>query len=194
MVTFPSDLTRVQFSTDIYVQWYGKYFSLKACCLRGWCLTGAGQRGVKLHGFLSYLTRTAVKAEEYTIFGYRGKQVWDNLHAHDVARFIEEFYKSPRSGEVYNIGGGRGNSCSPIEAIKLVEAEVGRPMRTVYESTPRVGDYICHISDTRKAKAHFPHWDARWGLQKIISDLVQYWATEESWFHGDNQWGDQFAR
>lgn len=167
-------------SADIYVQEYGKYFGLKTCCLRGGCLTGAGQRGVKLHGFLSYLARTAIKAGEYTIFGYQGKQVRDNLHAHDVARFIGEFYKSPRSGEVYNVGGGRGNSCSVLEAIKLVEAEVGRPMRTVYESTPRVGDHICYISDIRKAKAHFPSWDVKWSLEEIISDLVKYWATEES--------------
>lgn len=172
-------------SADIYVQEYGRYFGLKTCCLRGGCLTGAGQRGVKLHGFLSYLVRTAIRDDEYTIYGYKGKQVRDNIHAVDVARFIEEFYKAPRSGEVYNIGGGRSNSCSILEAIRMIEAAVGRPIKTRLESTPRVGDHICYISDISKAKAHFPAWDLAWDLEGILGDLISYWQEEEQRGNGD---------
>ena len=165
-------------AADIYVQEYGRYFGLNTCCLRGGCLTGAGQRGVKLHGFLSYLVRTAVADEEYTIFGYLGKQVRDNIHAEDVAKFIELFYQNPKKGAVYNIGGGRSNSCSILEAIALVEETIGRPMKYRYLEQPRIGDHICYITDLRKAKSDFPDWSVRWQLEDIVGELAQYWTSQ----------------
>ena len=165
-------------TADIYVQEYGRYFGLNTCCLRGGCLTGAGQRGVQLHGFLSYLVRTAAAGEEYTIFGYLGKQVRDNIHAEDVAKFIEQFYRSPKKGEVYNIGGGRGNSCSILEAMSLIEKITGQKVDFQYLEQPRIGDHICYITDLRKARRDYPDWDVRWRLEDIIGELWQYWSAQ----------------
>ena len=162
-------------AADIMVQEYGRYFGMKTCALRGGCLTGPNHTGVKLHGFLSYLVRANLTSTEYTIFGYKGKQVRDNIHASDVASFIEEFYASPRCGEAYNIGGGRENSCSVLEAIKMVEEATGKPMRASYADTARIGDHICYISDLSKCRTHFPAWDVRIGLKPIISGIVASW-------------------
>jgi CDP-paratose 2-epimerase len=142
-------------AADVMVQEYGRYFGMPTCCLRGGCLTGPNHSGVELHGFLSYLVKCNLEGREYRVFGYKGKQVRDNIHSYDVSRFVHEFVKSPRSGEVYNLGGGKGNSCSILEAFQLVERLTGRPMRYNYVPENRKGDHICYYSDLRKMKAHY---------------------------------------
>ena len=142
-------------AADVMVQEYGRYFGMPTCALRGGCLTGPNHSGVALHGFLSYLIKVNISEEEYTIFGYKGKQVRDNIHSYDVARFIDAFYQSPRSGEVYNIGGGRENSTSILEAFSRIENISGRKMRYRYSEENRIGDHICYISDLGKIKSHF---------------------------------------
>src|SRR5690348_3166298 len=139
-------------ASDILVQEYGRYFGMKTCCLRGGCLTGPNHSGVELHGFLSYLVRCNLEGRTYKVFGYQGKQVRDNIHSHDVARFIEAFWRGPRSGEVYNIGGGRANSCSILEAFDRIAAITGKPMRHEYVEKNREGDHICYVSDLTKMK------------------------------------------
>lgn len=162
-------------AADIMVQEYGRYFGLKTCCLRGGCLTGPSHSGVELHGFLSYLIKCNLIGRKYTIFGYKGKQVRDNIHSLDVARFIECFLESPRSGEVYNLGGGRGNSCSILEAFALAEEISGEPMIYDYDEEHRAGDHICYISDLSKMKAHYPGWDITKTLHDIFEETVQSW-------------------
>jgi CDP-paratose 2-epimerase len=162
-------------AADVMVQEYGRYFGLPTCCLRGGCLTGPAHSGVQLHGFLSYLVRCNVEGAEYRIFGYKGKQVRDNIHASDVARFIDAFIQSPRSGEVYNIGGGKANSCSVLEAFGLVERHTGIAQRYTYCETPRVGDHVCYYSDLRRMKAHYPGWDITQTLDATIRQIVASW-------------------
>ncbi len=162
---------------DVMVQEYGRYFGLKSCCLRGGCLTGPHHSGVELHGFLSYLIKVNVEGGLYRVFGYKGKQVRDNIHSHDVARFIERFIAEPRCGEVYNLGGGRGNSCSISEAFTKVEALTGKKMRTEYVDKNREGDHICYISDLSKMKEHYPGWDITKGLDDIFGEIVEAWQT-----------------
>lgn len=159
-------------AADTMVQEYGRYFGLKTCCLRGGCLTGARHSAVELHGFLNYLVRCNVEGRRYTIFGYKGKQVRDNIHALDVAEFIYEFAKAPRPGEVYNIGGGRENSVSLIEAFARVEAITGKPMNSQYDDRARVGDHICYISDLSKMKRHYPNWTIRRSLDDILVEIA----------------------
>jgi len=163
---------------DIMVQEYGRYFGLKSCCLRGGCLTGPHHSGVELHGFLSYLVKVNVTGGLYRVFGYKGKQVRDNIHSHDVACFIENFIEAPRCGEVYNIGGGRGNSCSILEAFAAVEALTGKPMRHEYVEQNREGDHICYISDLSKMKRHYPGWDITRSLDDIFEEIVRAWSEE----------------
>jgi CDP-paratose 2-epimerase len=146
---------------------------MRTCCLRGGCLTGPQHAGVELHGFLSYLVRTAVEGRTYRIYGYGGKQVRDNIHAHDVARFIHCFADTPRVAEVYNIGGGRGNSVSILEAFEWVRALTGREMKHEYVDRPREGDHVCYISDLRKARAHFPEWDVTRPLPEIFEEIYR---------------------
>jgi CDP-paratose 2-epimerase len=163
-------------AADVMVQEYGRYFGMKTCCLRGGCLTGPNHSGVELHGFLSYLVRCNVEARPYRIFGYQGKQVRDNIHSLDVARFIDAFIEAPRVAEVYNIGGGRANSCSILEAFEQIAAISGKPMRYEYSEQHREGDHICYYSDLGRMKAHFPGWDLSRGLGDIfreIHDAVQ---------------------
>ena len=160
---------------DIMVQEYGRYFGLKCCCLRGGCLTGPAHSGVELHGFLSYLVRTNLEQRTYKVYGYKGKQVRDNIHALDVARFIAMFFERPRSGEVYNMGGGRANSCSILEAFAAVERLTGTPMRHEYVETARQGDHICYISDLSKLRAHYPGWDITVPLSRILEEIVDGW-------------------
>jgi CDP-paratose 2-epimerase len=162
-------------AADVMVQEYGRYFGLKTCCLRGGCLTGPNHSGVELHGFLSYLIKCNLEQQTYKIFGYQGKQVRDNIHAHDVARFIEEFYRAPRCGDVYNIGGGRKNSCSIREAFDRTAALSGRAMQSEYFDRPREGDHICYISDLRKMQAHYPRWEITKTLDDIFEEIHASW-------------------
>jgi CDP-paratose 2-epimerase len=157
------------------VQEYGRYFGLKTCCLRGGCLTGPAHAGVELHGFLSYLVKTNLEQRTYQIFGYKGKQVRDNIHAVDVARLIWAFFESPRVAEVYNLGGGRGNSCSILEALEIVQGLTGRPMRYEYLDRPREGDHICYISDLTKLRRHYPTWNVEVPLDRIFEEIVASW-------------------
>lgn len=162
-------------AADIMTQEYGRYFGIPTCCLRGGCLTGPAHSSVELHGFLSYLVKCNLEEREYTIFGYQGKQVRDNLHAEDVARFIHAFVQAPRAGEVYNLGGGKENSCSILEAFALVEARSGKLQHHRYSNEPRTGDHICYYSDLSKIKAHFPSWQVSHTLPDIIEELVIGW-------------------
>ncbi len=162
-------------AADVLVQEYGRYFDMPTCCLRGGCLTGPSHSGVELHGFLSYLVKCNVEERTYRVFGYKGKQVRDNIHAKDVARFAEAFIAAPRVGEVYNLGGGKGNACSVIEAFDLVAARTGKPMLHEYDTTNRVGDHICYYSDLRKMEAHFPGWTITIPLGTIFDEIVDAW-------------------
>jgi len=166
-------------AADIMVQEYGRYFDLKSCCLRGGCLTGPNHSGVELHGFLSYLLKCNLSGKKYTIFGYKGKQVRDNIHALDVARFIEAFIAEPRVAEVYNLGGGKGNSCSILEAFALAEEVSGKPMVYDYSDEHRSGDHMCYYSDLRKMKAHYPEWDISKSLKDIFSEIHQSWVERQ---------------
>ena len=164
-------------AADVMVQEYGRYFNMPTCCLRGGCLTGPNHSGVELHGFLSYLVKCNLEGREYRVFGYKGKQVRDNIHSHDVARFIEEFIKAPRVAEVYNIGGGRANSCSILEAFAIAEKFSGRPQSYTYVEENRIGDHICYISDLTKMRAHYPGWDITISLEETIRQIVEAWKN-----------------
>lgn len=162
-------------AADVMVQEYGRYFNMPTCCLRGGCLTGPNHSGVELHGFLSYLVKCNLEGREYTVFGYKGKQVRDNIHSEDVARFIFEFYQAPRCGEVYNLGGGKNNSCSILEAFGLVEEFSGKKQVYRYVDQNRIGDHICYYSDLRKMKSHYPNWDITKSLQQTVGEIVASW-------------------
>jgi CDP-paratose 2-epimerase len=162
-------------AADIMVQEYGRYFDMPTTCLRGGCLTGPNHSGVELHGFLSYLIKCNVEAKKYTVFGYKGKQVRDNIHSLDVARFIDGFIKAPRIAEVYNLGGGKNNTCSIIEAFKIVESFTGKEMVYEYSDKNREGDHICYYSDLRKMKSHYPGWDITKSLNDTIKEIVENW-------------------
>jgi CDP-paratose 2-epimerase len=154
---------------DVMVQEYGRYFGMGTCCLRGGCLTGPNHSGVELHGFLSYLIKCNVQGRLYKVFGYKGKQVRDNIHSLDVARFIHAFIESPRCGEVYNIGGGRANSVSILEAFDRIASLSGKTMQYEYVDQNRAGDHICYISDLSKMRTHYPTWD----ITKSIDDIFR---------------------
>jgi CDP-paratose 2-epimerase len=158
---------------DVMVQEYGRYFGMPTCCLRGGCLTGPNHSGVELHGFLSYLIRCNLEGREYRVFGYKGKQVRDNIHSYDVARFIEQFISSPRVAEVYNIGGGRANSVSILEAFSLVERFTGRKQVYTYVDENRIGDHICYISNLTKMRDHYPDWDITLTLDETVRQIVE---------------------
>ena len=158
---------------DVMVQEYGRYFGMPTCCLRGGCLTGPNHSGVELHGFLSYLIRCNLEGREYKVFGYKGKQVRDNIHSHDVACFIEQFIAAPRIAEVYNIGGGRANSVSILEAFSLVEKFTGRKQVYTYVDENRIGDHICYISNLAKMRQHYPGWDITLTLDETIQQIVE---------------------
>jgi CDP-paratose 2-epimerase len=162
---------------DIMVQEYGRYFNMPTCCLRGGCLTGPNHSGVELHGFLSYLLKCNVEGREYKIFGYKGKQVRDNIHSEDVAHFMFEFWKAPRVGEVYNLGGGKQNACSIIEAFRMAEQATGHVMKWRYVDENRVGDHICYYSDLRKMKSHYPTWGITKPLGAIFQEIAEGWMT-----------------
>ena len=160
---------------DVMVQEYGRYFNMPTCCLRGGCLTGPNHSGVELHGFLSYLVKCNLEGREYKVFGYKGKQVRDNIHSEDVARFMLEFWKAPRVAEVYNLGGGKGNACSILEAFRKTEEITGRPMQWRYVDENRIGDHICYYSDLRKMVRHYPHWDLTKSLDAIFQEIAASW-------------------
>ena len=162
-------------SADVVTQEYGRYFGMKTHCLRGGCLTGPNHSGVELHGFLSYLVKTQLSGITYRIYGYKGKQVRDNIHSFDVARAIEEIYTSPRCGEVYNMGGGRPNSCSILEAFDMVEELTGKKMRFEYVDQARAGDHICYISDLASFQKHYPKWSVTKSLDDVFREMVHAW-------------------
>jgi len=167
-------------ASDVMVQEYGRYFGMPTCCLRGGCLTGPNHSGVELHGFLSYLIRCNLESLEYKIYGYKGKQVRDNIHSEDVARLMHLFYQNPRAGEVYNIGGGKRNSCSILEAFGMVQEFTGRKQRYTYVDRPRLGDHICYYSDLTKIQSHFPLWTISKPLSVIVREIAQSWQLRLS--------------
>ncbi len=166
-------------AADIMVQEYGRYFGMKTCCLRGGCLTGPNHSGVELHGFLSYLIKCNLERRTYTIFGYKGKQVRDNIHSYDVACFIHAFIERPRVAEVYNLGGGRQNSCSILEAFQLIEEISGIPMQYTYSDRNREGDHICYISNLNKIHAHYPEWHITRSLEDIFQEIYEGWLRRK---------------
>lgn len=162
-------------AADVMVQEYGRYFGMPTCCLRGSCLTGPNHAGVQLHGFISYLVRCNLEEREYTVFGYKGKQVRDNIHSHDVATFVYAFIESPRVAEVYNIGGGRENSISILEAFDLIGSISGKAMRYQYDETHRIGDHMCYISNLTKMKQHYPEWAITKDLPATFREIHKSW-------------------
>ncbi len=162
-------------AADIVVQEYGRYFGLRSCCLRGGCLTGPSHSGVELHGFLSYLIKCNLEKIKYSVYGYKGKQVRDNIHSYDVAQFIRQFYANPRIAEVYNIGGGRENSISIMEAFSRIERLSGIPMIHEYQEKNREGDHICYISNLSKMKMHYPGWTITKSLDDTFCEIADAW-------------------
>lgn len=160
-------------SADLMAQEYGRYFGMKVGIFRGGCLTGPSHSGVELHGFLSYLVKMALSGGAYTVFGYKGKQVRDNIHSHDVVRAIEEFAANPRPGEVYNLGGGRENSVSMLEAIAKIEQLSGKKLQWKYVDQNRIGDHVCYISNLAKFRSHYPNWSITIGLDEILRQIIE---------------------
>ena len=160
-------------AADVMVQEYGRYFGMKTGIFRGGCLTGPKHSGAQLHGFLSYLMKCAITGQHYTIFGYKGKQVRDNIHCADLVNMFWHFYRSPREGEVYNAGGGRFSNCSMKEAINVCETITGRKMNYSYSETNRSGDHIWYISDVGKFKQHYPEWDFKYDLESTLSQIFE---------------------
>jgi len=159
-------------AADLVAQEYGKYFGMNTCIFRGGCLTGPSHSGVELHGFLSYLVKVALGGGTYSVFGYKAKQVRDNIHSHDVVRAIEEFAANPRPGEVYNLGGGRGNSVSMLEAIAKIAEMTGKKLDWKYVDQARKGDHICYISDLGKFQSHYPNWKITRSLDTIFHEII----------------------
>ncbi|WP_296146219.1 NAD-dependent epimerase/dehydratase family protein [uncultured Flavobacterium sp.] len=160
-------------AADILVQEYGKYFGMNTGVFRGGCLTGPNHSGTQLHGFLSYLMKCAITGDKYTVFGYQGKQVRDNIHSWDLVNMFWHFYQNPRQGEVYNAGGGRYSNCSMAEAIEMCEKITGKPMNYEYSETNRVGDHIWWISDVSKFKTHYPDWTWKYDINDILTQIYQ---------------------
>jgi CDP-paratose 2-epimerase len=159
-------------AADVVAQEYGRYFGMNVGVFRGGCLTGEHHSGVQLHGFLSYLVKVAKSGETYSIFGYKGKQVRDQIHSHDVIAAFEAFAANPRPGEVYNLGGGRANGASVLECISKIEALLGRKINWKYVDENRKGDHICYLSDLRKFQSHYPQWRLTRSLDSIIQGMV----------------------
>ena len=158
-------------AADVMVQEYGKYFGMKTAVFRGGCLTGPNHSGAQLHGFLAYLMKCAISENHYTIFGYQGKQVRDNIHSSDLVNMFWHFYQNPRQGEVYNAGGGRFANCSMLEAIDWCEKITGNKMSYSYSETNRIGDHIWYISDVNKFKSHYPTWDWKYNLEATLVEM-----------------------
>ena len=158
-------------AADILVQEYGRYFDMNTACFRGGCLTGPSHSGTKLHGFLSYLMKCVMTGDHYQVFGYKGKQVRDNIHSYDLVNAFYHFYKDPRMGEVYNIGGSRHSNCSMLEAIALCEEIADKKLNWDYVETNRIGDHIWWISDISKFKNHYPNWDLKYNVKDILEEI-----------------------
>lgn len=159
-------------AADVLVQEYGRYFGMKTAIFRGGCLTGPNHSGAKLHGFLSYLAKCNLTGDHYTIFGYKGKQVRDNIHSFDLVNMFWHFYNNPRIGEVYNAGGSRFSNCSMLEAIDVIEEVSGKKMNYSYTDDNRKGDHIWYISDVSKFKSHYPKWEYKYDLKDIINQII----------------------
>lgn len=157
---------------DVMAQEYGRYFGLKTGIFRGGCLTGPQHSGVELHGFLNYLALVALREGDYTVFGYKGKQVRDQIHSHDVIAAFWAFAQAPRPGEVYNLGGGKGNAASLIECVELIAEVSGKRPNLTYSDQNRIGDHICYYSDLSKLKSHYPDWDLTYDLERIVREMV----------------------
>ncbi len=162
-------------AADLLVQEYGRYHGLRTGVFRGGCLTGGGHSGAELHGFLSYLMRCVIEGRPYRIFGYKGKQVRDNIHSADLVNMFWHFHQAPRPGEVYNVGGGRHSHCSMQEAITLCEKIAGRTLTYEYVEQARSGDHIWYVSDVRKFAGHYPTWSYQYDLEAILVDIYQQW-------------------
>ena len=162
-------------AADISVQEYGQYFNMPTVCLRGGCLTGPSHSGVELHGFLSYIIKCNLEHIKYTIFGYKGKQVRDNIHSYDVSNFIYQFISNPKSGQVYNIGGGKDNSCSILEVITIIQNMTHIKMNFEYNETNRIGDHICYYTDLTKIKNDYTNWDITISLEETINQIIEAW-------------------
>lgn len=160
-------------AADVLVQEYGRYFGIKTGTFRGGCLTGPNHSGAKLHGFLAYLMKCCITGEHYTIFGYKGKQVRDNIHSYDLVNMFWHFYQNPKAGEVYNAGGSRFSNCSMLEAIDICEEITGNKMNFSYSETNRIGDHIWYISDVRKFKSHYPEWEYQYNIDDILNQIYQ---------------------
>lgn len=166
-------------AADVLVQEYGRYFGLKTACFRGGCLTGPNHSGTQLHGFLAYLMKCTMTGTPYTVFGYKGKQVRDNIHSADLIAAFYEFYQRPRAGEVYNIGGGLESNCSMLEAIALCEEIAGRELAHTYAEDNRSGDHIWYVSDLAKFRAHYPAWGVTYDVPRILREM--YEVNQERW-------------
>jgi CDP-paratose 2-epimerase len=166
-------------SADLLVQEYGRYFGMRTGCFRGGCLTGPNHSGTQLHGFLAYLMRCSATGTRYKVFGYKAKQVRDNIHSADLIRAFDCFFRKPRVGELYNIGGSRVSNCSMLEAIDLCQEISGRPLEWEYVEQNRIGDHIWYISDVRRFQSHFPEWQVRYNVEAILKDI--YLSNEERW-------------
>lgn len=164
-------------SADLLVQEYGRYFGMKTVCFRGGCLTGPGHCGSEWHGFLAYLMKCTVTGKPYEVFGYKGKQVRDNIHSKDLVRAFWEFFQNPRCGEVYNMGGGRHSNCSVLEAIDLCQEVSGRKLDWSYQERNRKGDHIWWISDVRRFKSHYNTWDYTYDLKRILQEMGNSWLA-----------------
>lgn len=158
-------------AADVLVQEYGRYFGMPTACFRGGCLTGPAHAGAELHGFLAYLMKCTVEGRSYRVFGYKGKQVRDNIHSHDLVDAFWHFFKAPRMAEVYNLGGSRHSNCSMLEAIALCEEIAGRKLDYSYVEDNRIGDHIWWISDVRKFQSHYPDWSYRYDLRGILEEI-----------------------
>ena len=159
-------------AADIVAQEYGRYFGLNVGIFRGGCLTGSDHAGAELHGFLAYLAKCIIEGKKYIVFGYKGKQVRDNIHAWDLVNAFDHFYKNPRKGEFYNMGGARHSNISMLEAIQKLESLTGKKLEWEYYDTPRVGDHIWYISDVSKFKKHYPDWDFKYDIDMIMQEIV----------------------
>jgi CDP-paratose 2-epimerase len=166
-------------AADVLVQEYGRYFGLRSACFRGGCLTGPNHSGAQLHGFLAYLVKCAATGAPYTVFGYAGKQVRDNIHCADLIHAFDRVFHAPRFGEVYNIGGSRYSNCSMLEAIELCTQITGRPLNWAYQEENRTGDHIWWISDVGKFRSHYPQWSLTYDVGRIIREI--YEANRERW-------------
>jgi CDP-paratose 2-epimerase len=166
-------------AADVLVQEYGQYFGMKTGVFRGGCLTGPNHSGTLLHGFLSYLMKCAITGDHYSIFGYKGKQVRDNIHSHDLVNMFWHFYQNPRFGEVYNAGGGRFSNCSMTEGIDLCEKIAGKKMNYTYLDDNRIGDHIWYISDLAKFKSHFPNWNWKYDLESTLVEIYNSFISRK---------------